>query len=70
MTCRSIVVRYTAHLFNRMNNIDIVRTASMAIKNPYKYGLTTINTNNIMQYKIVNKIDKQNVSVNTTTTSE
>lgn len=63
MTCKSIIVKYTAHLFNRLNNIDIIRTASMVITNPYKYTLTTINTNNIMQYKIVNKIDKQNIQI-------
>jgi len=40
-----------------MNNIEIVRAASMIVKEPYKYMLTTINTSNIVQYKIVNKIE-------------
>jgi len=57
-TCKSIILSYTAHLFNRMNNIDIIRTASMTITDPYKYTLPSINTNNIVQYKVVNKIHK------------
>lgn len=47
MSCISISITYTAHLFNRMNNIDIVRSGSMLITNPYRYMLSTINTNNI-----------------------
>ena len=46
-----------------MNNTDIVRSASMTIKNPYKYVLTQIDTSNIINYKIVNKIEKQQVNV-------
>ena len=61
MSCKSIIVSYTAHLFNRMNNMDIVRTASMTIQNPYRYSLATINTNNITQYKIVNKLGANTV---------
>lgn len=68
MHCKSITIQYSAHLFNRMNNIDIIRTASMTITDPYKYTLTTINTNNIMQYKIVNKIEDQKIIVNNTQT--
>lgn len=60
MNCKSIVIQYNCHLYNRMNGIDIVRSASMIIKNPYKYILTTIDTTNIINYKIVNKIEKQN----------
>lgn len=63
MNCKSIVVQYNCHLYNRMNGIDIVRSASMTIKNPYKYVLTTIDTANVINYKIVNKIEKQNVIV-------
>ena len=61
--CKSIVVQYNCHLYNRMNNTDIVRSASMTIKNPYKYVLTQIDTSNIINYKIVNKIEKQQVNV-------
>ena len=68
MTCKSINITYTAHLFNRMNNIDIIRTASMVISDPYKYVLTSINTNNITQYKIVNKINNTNMQIASPTT--
>ena len=60
--CKSIVVQYNCHLYNRMNNTDIVRSASMTIKNPYKYVLTQIDTSNIINYKIVNKIEKQQIN--------
>jgi len=57
MNCKSIVVQYNCHLYNRMNGIDIVRSASMTIKNPYKYVLTQIDTTNVINYKIVNRIE-------------
>lgn len=56
MTCDSIIISYTAHLYNRMNNIDIIRTGSMAI-DARKYSTTQINTANIVQYKIVNRLE-------------
>jgi hypothetical protein len=37
----------------------------MVISDPYKYATYTINTDNIIKYKIVNKIEKV---INTTTT--
>ena len=63
MNCKSIVIQYNCHLYNRMNNTDIVRSASMTIKNPYKYVLTSIDTTNVINYKIVNKIEKQNAII-------
>ena len=63
MNCKSIVIQYNCHVYNRMNNTDIVRSASMVIKNPYKYILRNINTTNVINYKIVNKIEKQNMIV-------
>lgn len=65
--CKSIVIQYNCHLFNRMNNIDIVRQASMTIKDPYRYTLTSINTGNIINYKIVNKIEKPELQAPVTT---
>ncbi len=58
LTCSSIIITYNCHLFNRVNSADIVRQASMVISDPYKYAATTINTDNIISYKIVNKIEK------------
>lgn len=56
--CDNIAVQYTCHLYNRMNNIDIIKVASMLIDKPYNYQLTKINTDFINKYKIVNKINK------------
>ncbi|WQJ53918.1 MAG: hypothetical protein [Wendovervirus sonii] len=61
-SCKSLTLTYTCHLFNRMNNIEIVRAASMVVKEPHKYMLTSINTSNIVQYKIVNKIQNNNAT--------
>lgn len=63
MHCKSILIQYNCHIYNRMNNTDIVRQASMTIKNPYKYVLTQIDTSNIINYKIVNKIEKQELNI-------
>lgn len=63
--CDNISVQYTCHLYNRMNNIDIIKVASMLISNPYSYTLSQISTSNIQQVKVVNKINKiNNISVN------
>ena len=63
MNCKSIIIQYNCHLYNRMNNTDIVRSASMTIKDPYKYILTQIDTTNVINYKIVNKIDKSEFKI-------
>ena len=62
-TCKSIVVQYNCHVYNRMNNTDIVRSASMVIKDPYKYVLTQIDTTNIINYKIVNRYEKSELKM-------
>lgn len=61
MTCTKIGIVYTAHLYNRMNNREITRTASIIINNPMKYGRAVINTASINSYKVINKI-VQNIS--------
>lgn len=58
--CSSIAIRYTAHLYNRMNQREIVRSASMVIENPMKYSRKVINTAAINNYKVVNKIIQNN----------
>lgn len=63
--CKSINLDYTAHLFNRVNNIDIIRKATISItgNEVSKYKNDMINTNNIITYKIVNKIDQNNTAI-------
>lgn len=56
MECIAISVKYTTHLYNRMNNRDLTKTASITIKDPIRYQTRSIDTANINQYKIVNKI--------------
>lgn len=63
MNCKSIVIQYNCHLYNRMNGTDIARQASMTIKNPYKYILTSIDTTNVINYKIVNRIEKTDIPI-------
>jgi hypothetical protein len=58
MVCTNINVKYVVHLYNRMNNRDLTKTASINIKDPYKYQNKTINTNYINKYSIINKIEK------------
>lgn len=75
MTCNKIGIVYTAHLYNRMNNREITRTASMIVNNPMKYNRTIINPGNIYTYKVINKIVQNtsipnNITVNPTTNVE
>lgn len=62
MSCGSISVQYTCHLYNRMNNMNITRIGSMLVNDPYKYQLSAINTSNIYSYKVINKISKTDIT--------
>lgn len=63
MTIDYIALKYTTHLYNRMNDRDIVKTASIIIANPMKYTQRTINTSNITNLKVVNKIVKNELGL-------
>ena len=54
MQCNSIIVKYSCHLFNRLNNTDIIRVATLVITDPYRYMMNPINVDNITTYKIIN----------------
>lgn len=58
MTCTAISFRYTAHLYNRLNQREITRTASMTINNPQKYSKHVINTTAVNKFNVINKIVK------------
>ena len=68
MTLSSISVKYTAHLYNRMNNMDIIKTCSMIL--PGKQFVERnkkVELHNVITYKVVNKINKiENTPVNIT----
>lgn len=56
-TCNTITLKYTVHLYNRLNNRDIMRTATMNIPVDL-YARTHVNVNNVIEYKVVNKMVK------------
>lgn len=62
MFCTSIVIEYTCHLYNRMNGMDIIRRASMVVDDPKRYESRLIDTTAITQYKIVNKITRNQLA--------
>lgn len=65
MECVCISVKYVTHLYNRMNNRNITKTASIQIKNPIRYQRRSIDTTAINQYKIINRIEQAQSKVNT-----
>ena len=64
MDCDYIALKYTVHLYNRMNNKEIVKVSTAIIDNPMRYQSKTINTASIINYKIVNKIVKNDSGFN------
>lgn len=56
-TCNNITLKYTCHLYNRLNNRDIMRTATMNIPTGI-FARTHVSINNVIEYKVVNKIVK------------
>jgi len=65
----SYIIQYTCRLMNRMDGTQIIRKASFASTDPKKYGLrfTRLNMDNIIPYKVFNKLDaeKPNIISNT-----
>lgn len=60
----SYVIQYTCRLNNRMDGTQIIRKASFASQDPKKYGLkfTRLNIDNIIPYKIFNRIEAETVN--------
>ena len=60
----TITVKYTAHLYNRMNGMDIIRTATINILDARKYNkYTSVDISNLTTYKIINKIQRSEITV-------
>ena len=63
MVCNSICISYTCRLVNRLTSVEAIRTATMTI--PYEYVQLYMSQrsviNNIVTYKVVNQIKKQDV---------
>jgi len=66
----SYTIQYTCRLTNRMDGTQIIRKASFSSADPQKYGLnfTRINVENLLPYKVFNRIEaeKPNIIVNNT----
>lgn len=62
----SYIIQYTCRLTNRMDGTQIIRKASFASTDPKKYGLrfTRLNIDNIIPYKIFNKIEAEKPNIN------
>jgi len=60
------MIQYTCRLVNRMDGTQIIRKASFSSNNPKKYGLrfTRLNVDNIIPYKIFNKIESEKPNIN------
>ena len=58
----TITLKYTAHLYNRMNGMDIIRTASITIDAAKYITKNLIEIPNVNQFKIINKIYKSDAT--------
>lgn len=63
MKCNSISISYTCRLINRLTSVEAIRTATMTIpeQNVAKYYTSKTIINNVVTYKIVNQIKKEDV---------
>lgn len=63
MVCNSICFSYTCRLVNRLTSVEAIRTATMTIpyNNVQLYMSSRSVINNIVTYKVVNQIKKQDV---------
>ena len=61
----SYTIQYTCRLSNRMDGTQIIRTGTFASTDPAKYGLefTRINVDNIIPYRVFNKIEEEQTNV-------
>lgn len=60
----SYSIQYTCRLMNRMDGTQIIRKASFSSTDPKKYGnwLTRLNIENLIPYKVFNRIEAENVN--------
>lgn len=57
-TINSICISYTCRLVNRLTSVECIRTATLMIDKPEKYVTKRIAINNVMTYKVINKIQR------------
>lgn len=63
MSCNSICISYTCRLINRLTSVEAIRNATITIpqENIAKYYSNKNIINNIVTYKVVNQIKKEDV---------
>lgn len=63
MYCKSICISYTCRLINRLTSVEAIRTATMTIpqQSVIRYSSRKSVINNIVTYKVVNQIKKEDV---------
>ena len=63
MYCKSICISYTCRLINRLTSVEAIRRATMTIpeQNVAKYYSNKTIINNVVTYKVVNQIKKEDV---------
>lgn len=54
----SICISYTCRLVNRLTSVECIRTATLLIDKPEKYVTKRIAINNVMTYKVINRIQR------------
>jgi len=61
----SYSIEYTCRLMNRMDGTQIIRKASFASTDPKKYGyqLDRLKVNNLLTYKVYNKIESERANI-------
>lgn len=61
----SYSVQYTCRLLNRMDGTQIIRKAAFSSADPKKYGLnfTRLNVDNIIPYKVFNKLQSEKANI-------
>ena len=65
----TITIKYTAHLYNRMNGMDIIRTASITVDARKYNQQSSIQVSNLTKYKVINKIEKAVIKPTATTST-
>ena len=65
----TITIKYTAHLYNRMNGMDIIRTASITVDARKYNQQSSIQISNLTKYKVINKIEKAVIKPTATTST-
>lgn len=66
--CNYLTLTYNCHLINRLNNSEIIRTASINVSNAeskFSEKAKMIDVSNIATWKIVNKINKNEIITQT-----